>query len=240
MADWNTDESEDVGLAEGRNKKRAETLKRRRYSLKFRPIKYMIDEISRDSDEILRYIETYLNSRPPSAENLKLAKLINYVHNLDEDLQENVNFEELIEKFELDAPHLIGAIAGGLANEKITLTKLIAVKEAPEIVRAIADRAKSPTIGTADSKLMMEMIGQVEGGGTKINIGKIIAGDDNSQSNTQINNGLPEYLGNIYAKENKFRDSYRKALSAGEGTGDESIIDLTPEREKIPIISNLT
>ena len=135
MADWNTDESEDVGLAEGRNKKRAETLKRRRYSLKFRPIKYMIDEISRDSGEILRYIETYLNSRPPSAENLKLAKLINYVHNLDEDLQENVNFEELIEKFELDAPHLIGAIAGGLANEKITLTKLIAVCNSSDYFR---------------------------------------------------------------------------------------------------------
>lgn len=236
MAEWNSDESEDIGLKQGRINKAKETAKRRRYSLKFRPIKYMIDEISRDSSEILRYIETYLNSRPPTEENLKLAKMIAYVHALDEWSQEDFNFEELIERFDLDAPHLIGAIAGGLASEKISLIKLIAVKEAPDVVRAIADRAKSPTVGTADSKLMMEMVGQVEGAGTKINIGKIIAGDDNSQSNSQTNIGLPEYLGNIYAKENQFRDSYRKALSAGD---DSNVIDAVIESEKDKV-SNLT
>jgi len=192
--------------------------RKKHYSLKFAPLTHMIEQISDNIDEIVRYIEVYLNapSRPHTKENVNLARLVTHIHNLEEVKRLNLRWEELVERYSLSPETITAAIGGGLYLENISLASLKAAKNAPIVMEAIVDRALTPK-GHQDSRLLMEMVDLADNQAAKVTIGSIVGRQDNSTTNTLVavgDSAIPQFMGEMFAKEAPLREGYRKALVA--------------------------
>ena len=81
------------GILEGHGKRKA---KKQPLTI-FSSLSYMLAKVSEDKDEIFRYLEAFLQSRPQTKENISLAYAYTLFSGLNDHERKHTTYEDLIE-----------------------------------------------------------------------------------------------------------------------------------------------
>lgn len=169
-----------------------------------------IERHSMDREEIMLHIELYLNNRQKNGEHIRLGEMLRY---WKEDLSDRqrgiITYEDLCERYNIDHPLMIAAIAGGFAQANLSVAKMKIALAAPDVVEAVVKRAVARKGGTKDSEMILKATGILTtDAAIQINA---IGQQNNSQVNVGVAVNVPNFRAEIMDIDEMIRDAHEKA-----------------------------
>ena len=190
----------------------------------FSSLTYMLNQITQDKDEIFRYLESFINNRPQTKENIGLAYAYELFVTLNEHERKYTSYEDLLElvtihssgRHMVDPSFFFSAVAGGAHICNVQTAHAIASVRASEVVNAMVREAtKEEGSSFQDRKLLAEIVGVID----KESRGVVVNNNLHTQVGVVVENkenGIPRFMGEIVAKDSMLREVYRKALKSGK------------------------
>lgn len=217
----------DSSLVNSANHKKVDNrknVKRKKPLTIFSSLTYMLNQISENKDDIFRYLESFINNRPQTKENIGLAYAYELFSRLNPHERAHTSYEDLLElvtihssgRHTIDPSFFFSAVAGGAHICNVQTAHAIASVRASEVVNAMVREAtKEEGSSFQDRKLLAEIVGVVD----KEQRGVVVNNNLNTQVGVVVENkenGIPRFMGEIVAKDSMLREVYRKALKSGK------------------------
>ena len=181
-----------------------------------------IEAISLDRADIMMHVELYVNNRQKNSEHTRLGEMLSYwKKDLTPQERAYITYEELCEMFKIYHPLFVAAVAGGYMQSKLTLAQIKIVRDTPDVVDAVVERAKGER-GTRDSELVLRVTGMLSPESQQ----SITINAVGQQNNTQVNGPaqivVPDFRREVMSIDDLIRDSHEQArrLNAGEVEGE--------------------
>lgn len=191
----------------------------------FSSLTYMLNQISENKEEVFRYLESFINNRPQTKENIGLAYAYQLFSQLNPHERAHTSYEDLLElvtihssgRHLVDPSFFFSAVAGGAHICNVQTAHAIASVRASDVVNAMVREAtKEEGSSFQDRKLLAEIVGVVD----KEQRGVVVNNNLNTQVGVVVQNDqdslIPKFAGEMISRDSQLRDSYRKALKAKE------------------------